>query len=70
MNDQAFDPHDPPMPHTYLLRKYNVSRTTFWRWRTHRGLPCQVVGAKIFVRESDLARFIAEQDSKTKETQP
>lgn len=55
-----------PMPHTYLLKKYDVSRTTFWRWRTERGLPCQTVGAKIFVRESDIVRFLAAQDAHQK----
>ena len=58
-----------PMPHTYLLKRFNVSRTTFWRWRK-AGLPCQVVAAKIFVKESDIVRFIAEQDTLRKTTSP
>ena len=65
-----FDPHDTPLPHSYLLKKYGISRTTFWRWRVQRGLPWQIVGAKLFVRESDLVRFIAEQDAKAKEEKP
>ena len=56
-----------PMPHTYLLKKYDLSRTTFWRWRK-AGLPCQTVGAKLFVRESDIVRFIADQNVPRKTT--
>ncbi len=58
-----FTPSDPPMPHDFVLAKYHVSRTTFWRWRK-AGLVCQTVGSKIFVRESEIARFIAAQSAK------
>lgn len=58
-----FTPNDPPMPHDYVLSKYHVSRTTFWRWRK-AGLECLTVGSKIFVRESEIARFIAEQSTR------
>ncbi len=58
-----FVPSDPPMPHDFVLAKYHVSRTTFWRWRK-RGLQCLSVGSKLFVRESEIARFIAAQSAK------
>ncbi len=61
-----------PLPADFIMKKFGLSRTSLWRWRK-AGLPCQSVGAKLFLKESDVARFIAEQDAKTKsikEVQP
>lgn len=54
---QDFDPRDTPLPLDYYERKYNVSRTTLWRYRK-AGLPAVGVGAKCFVRESDFVKFL------------
>ncbi len=51
------------MPASYILRKYEVSRTTLWRWR-RAGLPVLQVGAKLFIKEGDIAQFIADQSAK------
>ncbi len=48
---------DIPLPADFICRKFNISRTTLWRWR-RAGLPAQGVGAKIFIRESAVAAFI------------
>lgn len=56
-----------PLPCSYIQKKFGLSRTTLWRWRC-AGLPVQQVGAKLFIKESDVVRFIAEQDAKTKAT--
>lgn len=56
-NSPPFDPKDTPMPMNYFLKKYNLSRTTFWRYR-RAGLPALGVGAKTFVRESDFVAFL------------
>jgi len=46
-----------PLPVPFYLRKYNVSRTTWWRW-TKRGLRVMKVGQKQFVTESEFLRFL------------
>ena len=46
-----------PLPVAFYLKKFGVSRTTFWRWE-RRGLPVLQVGAKKFCRESDFVRFL------------
>lgn len=48
---------DTPLPVPFILRKFNVSRTTFWRWEK-LGLPVLQVGSKKFCRESDFIRFL------------
>ena len=48
-----FDPRDTPLPVSYFARKYNLSRVTLWRYRV-AGLPAITVGAKTFIRESEL----------------
>jgi len=50
------------MPADYICNKFNLSRTTLWRWR-HAGLPAQRVGAKLFIKESDVIAFIAAQSA-------
>jgi hypothetical protein len=60
----TFDHRDTPLPLDYFERKYNVSRTTLWRYRK-AGLPAIVVGAKCFVRESDFVRFLEKMDRPT-----
>ena len=57
MNETLFDPRDVPLPLDYFERKYQVSRTTLWRWR-RAGLPTLQVGSKIFCRESDFLSFL------------
>lgn len=47
-----------PLPVPFYLRKYNVSRTTFWRWTNKRGLRVMQVGQKQFVMESEFLRFL------------
>ena len=46
-----------PLPVPFYLGKYNVSRTTLWRW-TKRGLRVMQVGQKQFVFESEFLRFL------------
>ncbi len=46
-----------PLPVPFYLRKYNLSRTTLWRW-TKRGLRVMQVGQKQFVFESEFLRFL------------
>jgi len=56
MTQNSFDPNT-PLPAQFYLRKYNVSRTTWWRW-TKRGLRVLQVGQKQFVTESEFLRFL------------
>jgi hypothetical protein len=58
----AYDPTDCPMPLDFFLRRYDISRTTVWRWRKN-GLPTLRVGAKIFCRESDFVHFMEMQSA-------
>ena len=65
----AYDPKDCPLPADYICRKFNLSRTTLWRWR-RAGLPAQSVGAKLFVRERDVIEFIARMSGTTVSAAP
>jgi hypothetical protein len=72
----AFDPRDVPLPLDYYERKYQISRTSLWRYR-NAGLPAIGVGAKTFIRESDFVAFLERMNGKTisaapvrKESQP
>jgi hypothetical protein len=60
----VFDPNDTPLPLEFFERKYNVSRTTLWRYRK-AGLECIAVGAKCFVRESDFVAFLEKMNGET-----
>jgi hypothetical protein len=64
MNPSAFDHHDTPLPLDYFERKYQLSRTTLWRYKK-AGLPAIGVGAKCFVRESDFVAFLERMDGQT-----
>jgi hypothetical protein len=59
-----FDHRDTPLPQDYYEHKYNVSRTTLWRYRK-AGLHAIVVGAKIFIRESDFVAFLQIMNGRT-----
>ena len=65
----TFDPRDTPLPLDYYERKYNVSRTTLWRYRK-AGLPAVGVGAKSFVRESDFVAFLEKMNGQTVSAAP
>jgi hypothetical protein len=69
MSTNTFDPRDVPLPLDYFERKYNVSRTTLWRYRK-AGLPAVGVGAKCFVRESDFVAFLQKMNGKTVPANP
>jgi hypothetical protein len=56
---EPFDPQDPPLPLEFFQTRYQLSRTTLYRYRV-AGLRAIGVGAKTFVRESDLVRFLTE----------
>ena len=62
-----FDHRDTPLPLDYFERKYNVSRTTLWRYR-RAGLPSIGVGAKTFIRESDFVAFLDRMNGRTAST--
>ncbi len=64
-----FDYRDTPLPLDYYERKYNVSRTTLWRYRK-AGLPAVGVGAKCFVRESDFVSFLTRMNGKNVSAAP
>ena len=66
---ETFDPRDTPLPLDYYERKYNVSRTTLWRYRK-AGLPAVGVGAKTFVRESDFVAFLEKMNGQTVSAAP
>jgi hypothetical protein len=57
MSTVAFNPKDTPLPLAFFLRKYGLSRTTFWRYE-RKGLPVLKVGGKTFCRESDFVAFL------------
>ena len=76
MNMTPFDPRDVPLPLDYYERKYQISRTSLWRYRK-AGLPAIGVGAKTFIRESDFVAFLERMNGQTvsaapirKESQP
>jgi hypothetical protein len=62
--NQPYNPKDCPMPLDFYLRRYDISRTTAWRWRKH-GLPTLQVGSKVFVRETDFVAFLERMNGKT-----
>ncbi len=64
MSTNTYDPRDLPLPLDYYGRKYNVSRTTLWRYRK-AGLPAVGVGAKCFIRESDFVAFLEKMNGQT-----
>jgi hypothetical protein len=64
-----FDHRDTPLPLDYYERKYDVSRTTIWRYRK-AGLPAVGVGAKCFVRESDFVEFLERMNGQTVNSRP
>ena len=64
-----FDYHDTPLPLDYYKKKYNLSGTTLWRYRKD-GLAALVVGAKIFIRESDFIVFLQAKNGKTVKAPP
>jgi hypothetical protein len=47
-----------PLPSDYFEKKYNLSRTTLWRYR-------RAVGAKIFVKENDFVAFLERMNGQT-----
>lgn len=59
-----FDPKDTPLPLDYYGRKYNLSRTTLWRYRK-AGLPAVGVGAKTFIRESEFIAWLEKMNGQT-----
>tara|TARA_B100001971_G_C18056644_1_gene465680 strand:- start:502 stop:717 length:216 start_codon:yes stop_codon:yes gene_type:complete len=51
-----------PMPMDYYINRLAlVSRTTFWKW-TKQGLKTTRIGGRVFVSQTDLQRFMEEQD--------
>jgi len=69
MSMNTFDSRDVPLPLDYFERKYNVSRTTLWRYRK-AGLPAVGIGAKCFVRESDFVAFLEKMNGQTVSAAP
>ena len=63
MNANTFDPKDTPLPLDFYERKYQVSRTTLWRYRK-AGLPAIGVGSKCFIKESDFCCFLERMNGK------
>ena len=59
-----FDHHDTPLPLSYFENRYNLSRTTLWRYRK-AGLPAIGVGAKSFIKESDFVAFLERMNGRT-----
>ena len=59
-----FDPKDTPLPILYFEKRYNLSRTTLWRYRK-AGLRAIGVGAKTFIRESDFVAFLEQMNGQT-----
>jgi len=55
------DPNTPMPVDYYINQLHLVSRTTFWRW-TRQGLKTIHVGGRVFVSQTDLQRFMEEQD--------
>lgn len=64
-----FDHHDVPMPIGYIEYKYGISLTTLWRYR-RAGLTAIKVGAKVFIRESDLVAFLERLNGQTVPSTP
>ena len=64
-----FDPKDTPLPLDYFERKYQVSRTSLWRYRK-AGLPALGVGAKTFIKESDFVAFLERMNGQTVSAAP
>ena len=69
MNVTTFDPKDTPLPLDFYERKYQISRTTLWRYRK-AGLPAIGVGAKTFIRESDFVAFLEKMRGQTVSAAP
>ena len=69
-NSPIYDPQLTPMPAGYICKKFGLSRTTLWRWRTRLGLPARSVGGKLFVKEADVIAFIESQSGNAKGSQP
>ena len=69
MQTTASDPRDVPLPLDYFERKYQLSRTTLWRYRK-AGLPAIGVGSKCFVKESDFCSFLKRMHGQTVNSQP
>ena len=59
-----FNLNDTPLPLPFYEKKYQVSRTSLWRYR-RAGLPAIGVGAKTFIRESDFIAFLEKMNGKT-----
>jgi hypothetical protein len=64
-----FNQHDTPLPLEFFEHKYQISRTTLWRYR-RAGLPAIGVGAKTFIRESDFVAFLRRMDGQTVNANP
>lgn len=60
----TFDPRDVPLPLDYFERKYQLSRTTLWRYR-RAGLHALGVGSKWFIKESDFCAFLERMNGQT-----
>ena len=69
MEATTFDPRDVPLPLDYYERKYQLSRTTLWRYRK-AGLPAIGVGSKCFVKESDFCAFLGRMNGQTVSAAP
>lgn len=69
MKTTTFDPKDTPLPLDFYERKYQVSRTTLWRFRK-AGLPAIGVGRKCFVKESDFCAFLQRMDGQAVSAAP
>ena len=59
-----FDHRDAPLPLPYYEKRYDLSRTTLYRYRK-AGLPAIGVGAKTFIRESDFVAFLEKMNGQT-----
>ena len=60
-NKIAAEAGEMPVPLSRYINEGYGSRTQFWRWQK-LGLKVLRVGGKRFIRPSDLAAFLAEQD--------
>lgn len=60
---QSSDRADCPLPLSFFLGRYRISRTTLRRWRK-QGLRTIQIGAKLFCRESEFVRWMEAQAAK------